>query len=58
MSDKVAIHARRALYMIFDNGLSEAEAQEFIDTTEQPVKGYFYVTDVCDFIRNKTKKAA
>ena len=47
----LAINARSAAYLMFDNELSIAQTQKGLLTINQPVKGYYYPKDINVYIK-------
>ena len=50
MRSGMAISARRAANLMFQQGLEIEQAQKGIDTIRQPAKNLFYITDVYSLI--------
>jgi hypothetical protein len=48
---KIAINGYKAAYLMFDSGLGENAVQNGIYEIPQPTKGYYYVSDVMDYIK-------
>ena len=55
MKSGMAISARRAANLMFQQGLEIEQAQKGIDTIRQPAKNLFYITDVYTYIERVTK---
>ena len=55
MKSGMAISARRAANLMFQQGLEIEQAQKGIDTIRQPAKNLFYITDVYSYIERVTK---
>lgn len=51
MSDKIAINGRKAAYLMLEAGLGENVVQNGIYEIKQPVKGYYYPSDVFKYIK-------
>jgi hypothetical protein len=54
MATQIAVNARKAALMMFEAGLGLNVVQTGIYDIPQPSKGYYYITDICDFINNNS----
>ncbi|PCI98731.1 MAG: hypothetical protein COB14_07485 [Alphaproteobacteria bacterium] len=53
MSDQICVNARKLFHIVLCEGGTMEDAQEAYENLRQPAQGYFSVTDIYEFIRNR-----